>query len=306
MPKTASTASAATATRRGLVLLVLAGVLWGTGGLAGSALQDLTGVHPLATACYRLLVGGLLATGVLLVAGRLRRLPRTGAAVRRVLGAGLLLALFQAGYFAAISATSVSLTTLIAIGSVPVFVTCASALLTRRLPRPTLVAAVGCGVVGLLLLAGFPSVDVSPGRFAVGIGCALGAGAAFSALTLLNSRPVPGLDALGITALGCLVGGVLLLPVALATGMAFTPALSPLGLLLYLGAAPTALAYLAFFGGLRHTPSTAAALAVVMEPLTATVLSVLLLGESLTPLGGAGALLLLSAVLLEYTRPPRR
>ncbi|MEY9213404.1 DME family drug/metabolite transporter [Thermobifida halotolerans] len=291
---------------RGPLLLALAGVLWGTGGFAGSVLQGLTGVHPLATACYRLLVGGAVATGLLAAAGRLRRLPRTAAAVRRATAAGVLLAAFQACYFAAIAATSVSLATLITIGSVPVFVTSASALLERRLPRPALLAAVGCGVSGLVLLAGFPGSDASPGRTALGMGCALAAGVSFSALTLVNRRPVPGLDPLGITALGCLLGGVLLLPVAAATGMGLTPTPAALGALLYLGVAPTALAYLAYFGGLRRTPATAAALAVVLEPLTATLLSALLLDETLTPVGLLGAALLFAAILLEYVRPARR
>ncbi len=291
---------------RSPLLLALAGVLWGTGGFAGSVVQDLTGVHPLATACYRLLVGGAAATGVLAAAGRLRRLPRTGAAARRVGAAGALLAAFQACYFAAISASSVSLATLLAIGSVPVFVTCTAAVLERRLPRPALLAAVCCGVLGLVLLAGSPDVAAPSGRAALGVGCALGAGAAFSALTLVNRRPVPGLDPLGITALGCLVGGALLLPAAAAAGMGFTPAPVPLGTLLYLGIAPTALAYLAYFGGLRNSSATAAALAVVLEPLTATLLAAALLGEALTPRGAAGAALLCAAILLEYVRPARR
>lgn len=289
----------------GPLLLALAGVLWGTGGFAGSVLQELTGVHPLATACYRLLVGGLLATGALGVGGRLRQLPRTPAAARRVVAAGALLAAFQSCYFAAISAASVSLATLIAIGSVPVFVTCASAVLERRLPRPALLAAVGCGVLGLVLLAGAPDVDAPPGQVVLGVGCALGAGVSFAALTLVNRRPVPGLDPLGVTALGCLLGGALLVPVAAVAGMVFVPTPAAAGALLYLGLAPTALAYLAYFGGLRRTPATAAALAVVLEPLTATLLSAVWLGEVLSPTGTAGAALLFGAILLEYVRPPR-
>ena len=44
----------------------------------------------------------------------------------------------------------------------------------------------------------------------------------------------------------------------------------------------------------------------ILEPLTATVLSLLLLGEVLTPTGTVGAVLLFGAILLEYVRPPRR
>ena len=152
----------------------------------------------------------------------------------------------------AIAVSSVSLATLIAIGSVPVFVTCAAAVLERRLPRP----APGRGLLQVLGLccSAATGEDVPPGRWR-SAGCALGA--ARRSLTLVNHRPVPGLDP-RVTALGCLLGGTLLVPLAAATGMTFADA-SRGGVLLYLGLAPTALAYLAYFGGcaprLRSRPS---------------------------------------------------
>ncbi|GAB3204781.1 DMT family transporter [Marinactinospora thermotolerans] len=301
-----SSGISASPSRRGPALLVTAGLLWGTGGLAGSVLQDLTGIHPLGTAAYRLLVGGLLATAVLAVSGRLRRVPRTRASLTRVATAGGLLALFQSAYFASVWLTSVGLATLVTIGSVPLFVTAVTAVLERRRPAPRLLVSVGLGVLGLALLAGFPSLSGPAWRIALGLGCALAAGALFSALTIVNRRPVAGLDPLAVTALGCLTGGLLLLLPGLVAGMAFSPAPAPLGVLLYLGAVPTALAYLAYFGGLRSAPATVAALAAVLEPLTATLLSVALLGERLSAAGTLGAVLLMAAVVLDQWRPRRR
>jgi DME family drug/metabolite transporter len=53
-----------------MVLLVLAGVLWGTGGLFGSLLAARTGLSPLAVAGYRLAVGGALLLALPLLSGR--------------------------------------------------------------------------------------------------------------------------------------------------------------------------------------------------------------------------------------------
>lgn len=289
---------------RGLLLLVAAGVLWGTGGIAGSFLLA-AGVHPLGTAAYRAFGGGLLASLALLAMGGFRTVPRTGAAARRLVAAGLLLAVFQASYFGAIQLTSVSLATLVTIGSVPVFVTLGASALDRRWPRPRLAAAVVIAVSGLALLAGSPGLDVPAARIAAGVGCALAAGAGFSALTLINRRQVPGLDPLAVTALGLLAGGLALAPLALWAGMAFAPTPVSVGALLYLAAVPTALGYLAYFAGLRSAPATAAGLVVVLEPLTATLLAIVLLGEALSALGAAGAALLLTALLLAYWRPDR-
>jgi DME family drug/metabolite transporter len=71
----------------------------------------------------------------------------------------------------------------------------------------------------------------------------------------------------------------------------------------FLGVIPTAVAYGAFFLGLRHAHPTAAALAVMLEPLTATVLAVLINGERLSPGGVVGTLLISGALALYYLTP---
>jgi DME family drug/metabolite transporter len=339
-------------------------VLWGTGGLAGALLRDATGLHPLAVASYRLLLGGLLATAVLAAtgglriarprrigttrstsartdttrsvdhvatavadtalsvdhvatavtdtaadtagpAGRLAGVDRSGrrsaggvnrAATRRLLASGALLALFQACYFASISVSSVSLATMITIGSVPVFVAVASAVGSRQRPDAATTAMIGLAVVGLGLLAGGPG-PTSGWSAVLGVATALLSGAGFAALTMLNRTPVPGLEPAKVTALGCLTGGVLLLPLAALTGLGVPTSVGGIAVALYLGAVPTALAYAAYYRGLRDAQPTTAALATVLEPLTATVLAVLLFDERLGATGWVGAALLAVAVI---------
>lgn len=331
---------------RSSMLLVTAGVLWGTGGLAGALLHDATGLHPLAVASYRLLLGGLLATAVLAATGGLRiarprridttrsASPQTDtarsaghvatavadptepagrlagvdgsgrrsaggvnrAATRRLLASGALLALFQACYFASISVSSVSLATMITIGSVPVFVAVASAIGSRQRPDAATTTMIGLAVVGLGLLAGGPG-PTSGWSAVLGVATALLSGAGFAALTMLNRTPVSGLEPAKVTALGCLAGGVLLLPLAALTGLGVPTGVDGIAVALYLGAVPTALAYAAYYRGLRDAQPTTAALATVLEPLTATVLAVLLFDERLGAAGWVGAALLAVAVI---------
>jgi DME family drug/metabolite transporter len=73
----------------------------------------------------------------------------------------------------------------------------------------------------------------------------------------------------------------------------------------FLGVVPTALAYAAFFAGVRHAGATAAALATVLEPLTATLLSVAFHGERLTIAGVLGTAVIVGALTLYYA-PARR
>ncbi|EID55616.1 DMT family transporter [Saccharomonospora xinjiangensis] len=291
--------------------LITAGILWGTGGLAGAMLSERAGWSSVAIAVCRLALGGVFALLLLGCAGGLRSsgfLPRTGAAFRRLLTAGALLALYQACYFAAVTLTSVSVATMTTIGSVPVFVALAGAVGERRLPDRVTMASIACAVLGLVLLTWSPSDAEGGGQLVLGLACALASGAGFATLTIVNGKPVEGLDPLRTTAFGCLVGAVLLLPLLALSATPQGAALWPLrtdviAVAIYLGAVPTALAYGAYFRGLAGARPVVAALSALLEPLTAAVLAAVLLGDDLGVVGWCGAVLLVGAVAGSYVRP---
>jgi DME family drug/metabolite transporter len=274
--------------------LVIAGVLWGTGGLFGRMLGDSTGLSSLAVATYRLAVGGLLILGYLLVRGV--RLPQSRAAWARIAAVGALAASFQVCYFTAVSFTSVSVATLVTIGSSPVLVLLAR---PRSADRRGL-SAVGLALCGLLLLIGVPA-DGGPstGALLAGGVCALVAAAGFTAMSLLGARPVPGLDAITTAGAGFTLGGALLAPLAVTTsGLAFTPSPGSIGLLVAFGLVPTAVAYTCYFRGLRSASAGVGVLMALLEPVTSAVLSAALLGDRLGVSGIAGGLLLCAALVL--------
>ena len=128
------------------------------------------------------------------------------------------------------------------------------------------------------------------------------ASASFATPSLLGARPEPDYhDATG-TATAFLLGGAVVLAVAgLTGGLAFTPTPPAVGLVLALGLVPSAVAYLSYFRGLRTQSSTTGSLVSLLEPLTASTLATVVLGERLTPSAAVGAGLLLSAVALTAT-----
>ncbi|WP_461001054.1 DMT family transporter [Streptomonospora sediminis] len=286
-------------TQRGFALLVAAGLLWGTSGLAGHGLQA-AGVSVVAVGCYRLLIAGVVISGYLALSGRLQRLPLSRRLLVRLLVNGLLHAVFQACYFASLTLIPIGLATLAKIGSVPVFVAVGICLLARCPPTVRLAVSVLLAATGMALLVGFPATDAGPADLALGLACALGAGLTFSVMTLVNRSPVPGLDPLANAGLGLLVGGLLMVPAGLAAGMAVPLTPAPLATLLYLGLVPTVLAYLAYFGGVSTASDAGAAVGTLAEPLTAALLSMALLGEEMTPAGAVGAVLLLGAMGTDY------
>ncbi|MEU8386450.1 EamA family transporter, partial [Streptosporangium sp. NPDC048865] len=229
-----------------------------------------------------------------LAALRRDRLLRWGPVSGRVLVTGVAMAVYQTAYFAAIAESGLAVATVVTIGATPVLVAAGG-----RLALGERLSAAGLGAVAIALtgLAMLTLGDGSATFSAAGVGWALLSAAGYAGVTLLNraSTGEPYATATG----GFLVGGLCLLPAALAQGLA--PSGDPLAswaIVVYLGTVPTALAYGLFFAGLAAVRATTAAVISLVEPVGAAILGVALLGERLTPVTACGSALLLGAVAL--------
>lgn len=293
-----------------LLCVVAGGLLWGTGGVSGNLLARSAHLEPLAAASYRLAGGGLSLLILLACTGALRWPCR--AACRRVLTLAGLAALYQAAYFIAMSMIGVSLATVVTLGAAPVFVLVTEAVIRRRLPGRLTGGAAVLALAGLGLLIGEPAAipgatDAEMNGLGAnglgGIALALGAAAAFGATTLLGRNPVSGLTDRHSVGLTFTIAAVPLLVASACTGsLAFHPTMASLGLLAYLGLVPTALAYVLFFRGLRGVSAGSASVVLVLEPVTAALLGVLLLGERMSGWQVVGAALLCLAALIAGRR----
>ena len=187
--------------------------------------------------------------------------------------------------------TGVAVGTVVAIGSGPAFAGLLGRLtdgtpLSRRWGIAT---ALACAGVALLVLGGDSASISLPG-----VGLALLAGAGYATYTvtakgLLDAGHAP--EAVMAATFG--VGGVLLVPVLVATAGDWLLTPGGLGLVAYLAVVPTAVAYVLFARGLRRLPAGEAATLTLAEPLTATALGALVLAErpSAVALAGAGLVL---------------
>ncbi len=284
--------------------LVLSGLLWGAGGLIGTLFGRAAGLTALSVAAYRLLAGGGLMVGCLMLTGR--RWPAGRGAWARIVVNGLLSALFQGCYFAAISLTSVSLATLITIGGTPVIVAIVEQARGRRALGRAGAVTLAMALAGLGLLVGLPGGGLSETAVLEGAGMALLSAAGFAAVTLFGTSLLTGLDSLMLNGYGFSLGGLMLVPLAVAFGggLGFRPALASAGLLAALGAGPTAAAYTLYFRGLRNASASTAALVTLIEPLAAAALAAVVLGDRLGMTGIAGAALLLAAVVRAVLAEP--
>jgi len=275
--------------------VLLAAVCFGTTGTAQALGPS---ADPLAVGSARIIVGGAL----LLLCARLLRaaLPRRPLVIGAI---AVAIAIYQLAFFAAVDQTGVAVGTVVAIGSGPAVAGLLGALvngerLTARWAAATTLAAVG---VILLVAAGGGEASIDIG----GILLAVLAGSGYATYTVMAKRLLDhGAAPIGVMAAGFASAGVLLVPVLLGAGPSFLGEPGGLALALYLGAVPTALAYVLFARGLRHLSSGETTTIVLAEPLTAVALGVAVLGEQPGAIAIAGAALVLAG--LAVLALPRR
>ncbi|MFD7225190.1 DMT family transporter [Streptomyces sp. NPDC059892] len=300
MSSSVSSAPAGLPVGRSLFFLIVAGVAWGTAGAAASLVYRVSDLGPLALSFWRCLGGLVLLLGALALRRRREHAPVEPRRRRllRILGTGIGLTVFQSAYFAAVEATGLAVGTVVTLGAGPVLIALgARVTMGERLGAGGLVAMTGAlAGLGVLVLGG-EGGSVRP----AGVALAVLSAAGYAAITLLTrwlGRESGGGDSLATTAWAFAVGAVLLLPIAWGEGLlphTVEPA-RVVWLLVYVAAVPTALAYALYFAGAAVVRAATVSVIMLLEPVSAAVIAVALLGERLTAATLLGTVLLLTAV----------
>ena len=285
---------------RGGLLLLLGAVLWGTTG-AAQALGP-ADTTPLAVGAARLVFGSALLVAWVGLTARVRPgrvvAGTDSASWPAVVVGGGAVAAYQVTFFAAVDVAGVALGTAVAIGSSPALTGLFEWVLRRRVPGVRWRVATAVSTLGVILLAGPSDVVLS------GVVLALVAGASYAAYALagktLIDQGVPSGQAMA-RIFGS--GGVLMLPVLLAsdrTGLASTRGLV---MLAWLAAATIVASYLLYGRGLTVLSASTAATLSLAEPLTAAVLGIVVLGERLSGVAVTGCLVIFLG-LWSWSRGP--
>jgi DME family drug/metabolite transporter len=102
-----------------------------------------------------------------------------------------------------------------------------------------------------------------------------------------------GLDPTAALAAPFTLGSSLLVLVALGGSWSWLAGAGGVALAMYLGVAATGVAYVLYARGLRTLPSSTAVTLVLAEPVTASLLAVIVLGEPIPPAGWLGVAIVL-------------
>lgn len=299
------------------VLAVLAAaLLFGTTGTSMALGPDDT--TPLSVGAVRLVIGG---TGLAIIAFVLARrharhaarpAPRPGIRpIALMVLTGFCLALYQPLFFLGTERNGVAVGTVVALGSAPILAGLLEWVLTRRVPSTTWMLATALATVGVVLL-GFGGEAASSagggGTDPIGLLASVGAGATFAVIANTQRRlldegwdPFTVVGAMGASSA---VISALVLPFVDLSWLATAPGLV---MALWLGLATISIAYVMFTWGLGGLTAATAATLTLGEPLTASILGIVVLGERLSALAIIGLVILAGglALLAWGSRAPR-
>ena len=273
--------------RRGIVATLVGGTFWGLNGTVSKWLMDTYAIDPLWLVCVRELTACwlFLAAAALTSQGRgqLAGVLRSPGGLLQILGVSFAAILFsQVAYLEAIDWTNSATATIMqSLGMV--LVLAYVCLKMRRQPRRRELLGVGLALVGTYLVAtgGNPGqLNLPPEGLAWGLGCA----AAAACLSILPAEPMARWGNFTVNGLAFLVSGAVLsawyrpwdhMPVLDGAAVAV------LALCVVVG---TFGAYALYLQGVRDAGSMRASLLGTIEPVTATVASVVWLA---TPFSAA-------------------
>lgn len=244
--------------------------------------------YPLTLAVLRALPAGLL---LLLI---VRRLPPREWLGRVIILGGLNFAVFWSLLFVAayrlpggVAAT---------VGSIQPLAVIFLAHYLLKAPIAALsVLAATSGATGVALLILGPSAALDP----IGIAAGLGGALSMAAGTVLTRKWQPPVSLLTFTSWQLTAGGLLLVPLAFLV----EPPLPSLdignvGGIAYLTLIGAALTYFLWFRGVARIEPSAVSMLGMMSPMTAVILGWFLLGQALTVVQVAGAIVILTSLWL--------
>lgn len=279
-------------------LILLAAILWGTTGTAQTFMPE--EASPVLIGAIRIAIGG---PALLLFAYVQGKVSRHGWKVMPVIVASLGVAAFQPLFFSAVKETGVAVGTVVAIGSAPILTGLLEWAFKKKFPErnwwlATLLAVTGC----LLLVLNDEQFSVTM----LGILTALGAGLSFAVYTLVTKSLLEKHAPEAVMGVVFSISAIYLLPVLFIFPIQSLLTPYAISIVLYLGLFTTGFAYLCFARGLTGVSASTAITLSLAEPLTATLLGVIVVGEILTPVAWSGVLMLFIGLGLLSFAPKAR
>ena len=206
--------------------------------------------------------------------------------------------------FEAYKYTTVSVATL-SYYFAPVIVTAVCPLLFKEKLTAKQILCFIMSTAGLVLITGIG--DVGGGNDLIGILFGLGAAVFYATVVLIN-KFIKGVEGIHRTFLQFIAAIIVLIPYVLMTSGVSLGNMNSLGWinLLVVGLVHTGLTYCLYFSSLKELTGQKAAILSYIDPLVAVLISVTILGESMSLWQALGGILILGFTLWNEISPKKR
>ena len=274
-------------------------VIWGTLGIFTRNIAVTSG----ELALYRAVLATVMLLGYLLLSGQRIRLKSLGKDLPLLLFSGAAMGVNWILLFEAYRYTTISVATL-SYYFAPVIVMAVCPLLFREKPSRTQLICFLMSTCGLVLITVSGGALGGGSRDSLGILFGLGAASLYATVILLN-KFIKNVEGIHRTFLQFLAAIVILIPYVLSTSGITLGSLSGKGWinLLIVGLVHTGVTYCLYFSSLKELPGQKAAILSYIDPLVAVLISVTVLGESMTLWQAVGGLLILGFTLWNELAP---
>ncbi len=285
-------------TNNARIMLIISMTVFGTLGLF---VRNIT-VSSGELALYRAVLAALLIAGYLVVTKQKIPFKDIKKEIPLLLLSGIAMGFNWILLFEAYKHTTVSVATL-SYYFAPVIVTLVCPILFKEKMGAKQWICFGMSTLGIVLITGLGDLSTGSNHF-IGILFGLGAACLYATVILLN-KFIKNVAGIHRTFLQFLAAILVLVPyVALTSGVTLST-LSGTGwiCLLTVGIIHTGVTYCLYFSSLKELPGQKAAILSYIDPLVAVLVSVLLLGESMTLLQIVGGALILGFTLWNEISP---
>ena len=252
-------------------------------------------------ALYRAVLAALMISFFLLVTKQKIPFANIKKEVPLLLASGVAMGINWILLFEAYKYTTVSVATL-SYYFAPVIVTVVCPILFKEKLTKKQIICFAMSTVGLIMITGIG--DVGGGRDHIGILFGLGAAVFYATVVLIN-KFIKNVEGIHRTFLQFIAAVVTLLPYVLLTSGVTLGGLNTTGWvnLLIVGLVHTGITYCMYFSSLKELPGQEAAILSYIDPLVAVLISVTILGESMTFWQVAGGVLILGFTLWNELTP---
>jgi DME family drug/metabolite transporter len=289
-----------------VLCVVVASILWGTTGTASAFIPD---VSPLGIGAFAMGVGGIL-----LVLNAKKHLVSDKAKLlsqpKVLLIGSLCVAIYPLAFYSSMRLAGVAIGTVISIASAPFFTVMMERLISNKHITRRWKISFAFGTAGVVLLTlgkmHYLDVTVASSNQVLGVLLGLIAGLTYATYSWSARQMIEnGVNSKSAMASMFGLSAILLLPSLLFTGDNLFLDIKHISVALYMAIAPMFLGYLLFGQALRVIEASRATLITLLEPIVATILAIIIIGEAFSPIGWLGMGLMVICLLLQVIKTPK-